>query len=194
MSDFQFEPWSDNPNAPKIWYGVYLAEKITFAGSFIESILYGMHSRSPSTRRFIHAHLFVRRFISGMLVVLFFKCMVALFSPVHRSGEGIKWGLVSFTVVMFSLGTVHTALDLNFLSVSYVDNREFPGVEGMYVPGPMGYQGTVSLKPINVVPYATFPVNSWLADGLLVSSRLVLRSLASNVSSSSSIVAMLSTP
>ena len=41
MSDFQFVPWSDNPNAPKIRYDLYLLEKVGFAGELIGSILYG---------------------------------------------------------------------------------------------------------------------------------------------------------
>lgn len=44
----------------------------------------------------------------GMLIVSFFKCMTALFGPTYRRGEGIKWNLVSYTVVMFSLATVRT--------------------------------------------------------------------------------------
>ena len=75
---------------------------------------------------------------------------------------------------VFSLATLHTATTMNFLSISYIDNREFPG-DGRYVPGPIGYQGTVSLRPINVIPFATVPVNSWLADGLLVRLRSMLR-------------------
>lgn len=103
-----------------------------------------------------------------MLTVLFFNCIAALFNPVYRRGEGIKWGLVSFTVVMFSLATVRTAMKLNFLSISYIDNREYPGVEGVYASGPLGYQATVFFEPINLIPYSAIPLNSWLADGLLV--------------------------
>jgi len=101
--------------------------------------------------------------------VLFFKCMIALFNPAYRRGEGVKWGLVLFTLVMFSLVTVHTAMDLDLLSVSFIDNRNFPGVQGLLYPGPAGYREVVYFKAINVIPNATFPLNNWLADGLLVS-------------------------
>lgn len=167
MSDFQFEPWSNNPNAPKIPYGLYLLEKLNFAGILIGSILYGTCRISPPTRPAIRVHCFVWLF-PGLLTVLFFKCITVLFDPVHRRGAGIKWGLVSFTLVMFSLATVRTAISINFLSISYIDNRDYPGVEGEFAPGPVGYQGTVSNEPINVIPYAIIPLNSWLADGLLV--------------------------
>ena len=109
------------------------------------------------------------RSVTGTLIVLFFKCMTALFNPVYRRGEAVKWGLVSFTVVMFSLATVHTAMDLNLLSTSYIDNRDFPGVEGVSYPGPYGYMESIYFKAINIISNATFPLNNWLADGLLVS-------------------------
>ena len=126
--------------------------------------------------------------------MLFFKCMIALFNPVYRRGQGVKWGLVAFTLVMFSVVTVHTATDLNLLSVSYIDNREFPGVKGVLSPGPPGYRETVYFKAINIIPNLTFPLNNWLADGLLVSP--MSRSLAQlyNASSPSFIVVMCSTP
>ena len=107
--------------------------------------------------------------VPGMLIVLFFKCMATLFNPVYRRGEGVKWGLVSFTAVMFSLATVHTVMDIDLLSSSFVDNREFPGAKGVVDPGPAGYREAVYFRVINVIPNATFPLNNWLADGLLVS-------------------------
>jgi len=171
MSVSQFEPWSDNPNAPNIWYSLYLWEKINFAGRLIGSILYGTHKISLPTCPTTRAHYFIW-LIPGALTVLFFNCISALFNPVYRRDEGIKWGLVSFTVIMFSVATMQTAINLNFLSISYIDNREYPGVEGEYAPGPGGYQSSVSLEAINVIPYAAIPLNSWLADGLLVSSLL----------------------
>ena len=42
MWDTQHRPWSDNPNAPKISYHLYFDEKAHFAGSLVNSILYGM--------------------------------------------------------------------------------------------------------------------------------------------------------
>ena len=51
------------------------------------------------------------RFISGILVVLFLKSMAALGNPVYRRGEPIKWGLVSYAVVVFLVVTVENAID-----------------------------------------------------------------------------------
>ena len=99
--------------------------------------------------------------------MLFFKCMSALFNPIYRRGEGINWGLVSFTVVMFSLATVCTTMNLDINSISYIDNREYPGGGGT-APGPLGYIATVFYKAINIVPNTAFVLNNWLADGLLV--------------------------
>ena len=116
----------------------------------------------------LHFHLSVLttlfvRFVLGMLIVLFFKCMTALFNPVNRRDEGIKWGFVSYTVIMFSLATVYTATKDHILSICYIDNRNFP--DG----GPWGYHESMSYSAIFVISRAAFNLNNWSADGLLVS-------------------------
>jgi len=45
------KPWSNNPNAPKIPYPIYLEEKAYFAGTLIGSMLYGTRKSSPHVRR-----------------------------------------------------------------------------------------------------------------------------------------------
>jgi len=95
--------------------------------------------------------------------------MTALLNPVYRRGDGIKWGLVSYTVVMFSLATVITAVNLHLESIARIDNRNFPAAEGMGLPGPIGYLDSIYLKAINVVPNIAYVVSNWLADGFLVS-------------------------
>ena len=124
--------------------------------------------------------------------MLFFKCMIALLDPINRRGERVKWGLVSYTVVMFSLATVYTTTNLHILSISYVDNREFPGIEGELDPGPIGYLQFIYFKTITIVPNVTFVSSNWLADGLLVSTCVTLWSLThlTNADSPSSIVVM----
>lgn len=82
--------------------------------------------------------------------------------------RGIRWGLVAHTVAMFSFVTIFVATNIDLLSVSYIDNREFSG-NVMGPPGPFGYQYQDYLKPIYTTPYIIFFLNSWLADGLLVS-------------------------
>ena len=167
MFESRAEPWSNNPNAPKISHRLYLEEKCWFAGHLMASMLYG--TRDPSLHVCLSVPTSTARFALGIQVILFFKCMAALFNPVYRKGEGIKWGLVTFTVVMFSLETVVTSMSLNNLSVSYIDNREFPGVERVPSPGPLAYQVTHYFNVTNVVPNFGAVLNSWLADGLLVS-------------------------
>ena len=54
-------------------------------------------------------------------------------------------------------------------SISFIDNREFPGVGDTIPPGPLGYQLFIYSKPITIVPNLMFLLNNWLADGLLVS-------------------------
>ena len=167
MSGSQQRPWSDNPNAPVISYSAYLDEKAWFAGTVFSSVLYGTPKTGLFTHSSIGAHS-VCSVIPGIVVVLFFKCMVALFNPDHRRGEPVKWGLVSYTVVMFLLVTVETTMNLDVQSLSYINNREFPGFEGLIPPGPYGYQLSISPEAISIVPNVMFLLNNWLADGLLV--------------------------
>ena len=59
-------------------------------------------------------------------------------------------------------------MNLDIQSVSYIDNREFPGNDAL-PPGPLGYQYLIYSKAISIVPNLMFLLNNWLADGLLVS-------------------------
>lgn len=146
--------------------------------------------------RLTDLNLFVR-FILGILAVLFFQCMASLLNPINPRGEGIKRGLVSYTATMFSFATVLTGMGIQIGSISFIDNREFPGVEGLLPPGPLGYQDLIRPTAITIIPNLMFFLNNWLADCLLVSSSFYPSPLsqASNTDSSpSSIVAMSSTP
>lgn len=120
--------------------------------------------------------LFIRSFVTGIIIVLFFQCMVALLNPANRKNEGIKWGLVAHAFFMFSFVTIYTATNLAFQSMSYIDNREFPGGGGS-PPGPLGYQLFNNFMGISVVQTVVFLLNGWLADGLLVRSRAQLSCL-----------------
>lgn len=130
-------------------------------------------------------------FITGMVIVLSFKCMAALLNPVYCRGEPIKWRLVSFTMAMFSIATIGTAMNLSILSIIYIDNREYPGAGGVIPPGPLGYRWLISPKALTIIPNLMFYVTNWLGDGLLVGFCLVPRSFiqVSNPGSSSSIAA-----
>jgi hypothetical protein len=110
----------------------------------------------------------IRSTFIGIVIVLFFQCMAALLNPVNRARGGVKWPLVAHTLAMFSFVTIYTALNLDIQSISYIDNREFPGVDGI-PPGPFGYQFSIYYKAIYIIPGVTFSLNGWLADGLLVS-------------------------
>ena len=150
-------------------------------------------------RSHLHVHLTERNLsvgsILGVLIVLFFQCIAALFDSANRRGEGIKWGLVSYTVAMFSFATVLTGMQLHIRSVSYIDNRGFPGVEGVLPPGPVGYQSFIWSDALTLIPSLMFALNNWLADGLLVGSLFDTTRRTSNAdSSSSSTVAACSTP
>ena len=101
--------------------------------------------------------------------MMFFQCLGGLLSPIYRRREGAKWGVITYTLAIFSFVTVYTAMNLNIESISYIDNRDFPGAEGM-PPGPLGYRSFIYADPISVTPNVMFFLNNWLADGFLVSS------------------------
>ena len=137
----------------------------------------------------------VLNLILGIVIILFFQCMNALLNPADRPRGGIKWPLVVHTVAMFSFVTIYDGLSFDLQSISSIDNREYPGYASAIPPGPIGYQELLSSNVDNVVPNIMFLLNSWLADGLLVSSISNPVSQVSNAAlSSSCIVAILFMP
>ena len=95
----------------------------------------------------------------GAVTALFFRCLNALLHPIHRTTKGIKWGLVAHTFALFSFLTIDAAINRGTLSISYIDNREFPGVGGA-VPGPIGYETFIlSYKAANYVNFFMLPLN-----------------------------------
>ena len=155
-------PWSDNPNSPQILSWVYFGEKAIFVGLFIGSILFGTTTPMHLS---ICPHLATT---PGISIALFFQCAVTLLDPVNRTKGIIKWGFVVHTLAMFSLLTIAVAAHLSRQSISYIDNREFAGID-VYPPGPFrGYQYSTN-SVANVISRVAFPLNQWLVDGFLVS-------------------------
>jgi len=113
----------------------------------------------------LFGHTSILWFILGLLTLLFFQCMVALVNPVHRRGERIKLWLVFYTMAMFSFVTVYTAMNLNNLSMSFIDNRV--PIEPDF-SGPVEYYIYIPYTPLGLLPNVMFNLNNWLADGLLV--------------------------
>ena len=103
-----------------------------------------------------------------MVIFLYFQTIAALLSPFHRKGKGIKWGLVGYSTVMFGLVTIFTAMNVRLQQLSYIDNREFPGVPNVLPPGPIGWSLFMYSKPLVIIPNACFIIANWMADGLLV--------------------------
>jgi len=166
MSDPSQKPWSDNPNAPQIPHDLYVWEKAVFAGAFIGVILYGLPTYISV--RSVLTHIVVQPTVLGIVIMMFFQCITALFDPANRRREGTKWGLVIYTVLTFSFVTIRTVMGLNSMSISFIDNREFPGVSNQFAPGPVGYTLSVCPEVTSIVPGLAFLLNNWLANGLLV--------------------------
>ena len=119
---------------------------------------------------------FVRSIVPGIVVVLFCQCMGALLSPTHRKHKagGIRWGLVAFTTAMFFFSTTALALNLDVLSYNYIGHRDYLILD---LPGSLGYLGD-NQGAVNIIVLSVTPLNQWLADGLLVSSVSVSKSVA----------------
>ena len=83
--------------------------------------------------------------------MLFFQCTAALSNPANRRREGIRWWIVSYTVLMFSFATILTGAGLNLESISYIDRREFTSA-GSGSPGPLGYQSTIASTAFGLIP------------------------------------------
>ena len=119
-----------------------------------------------------HTFIYLRslRFILGVVIMVFFQCMVALLNPVYRRGEGIKWWLVSHIVAMFSFVTVHTTINLLILSNSFIDNCKDIPLTTISFSGPLHYQWDIRDTALGLILNIMFNLNNWLADALLVSS------------------------
>lgn len=141
MLDSPYFP--NNPNAPNISYSLYVGEKAYFVGILIGGLLY------------------------GVVIALFFQCVGALLYPVDRSSGGINRGLAVHTVLMFLIVTIFTGTTVNLLSVSFVDNRAFLGID-ILPPGPVGYEFLMTSNAIGIFPTLMVLLNNWLASGLLL--------------------------
>ena len=119
--------------------------------------------------------------------------MAALLKPASNRRKVIRWGPVFYTVAMFSIATVYTATNLNVQSISFIDNREFPGIKGFVPPGPLGYLWSNS-RVLCTVPNLMFLLNNWLADGLMVGSLFDVTQVSNPHSLFSSTVATWFTP
>jgi len=63
--------------------------------------------------------------------------------------------------------TVHTTMNLNVQFISFIDNREFLGLDGLSLD-PLENQAFVLSELSNSIPSLMFLLNWWSANGLLV--------------------------
>ena len=104
----------------------------------------------------------------GIAVAMFFQCMATLINPANPIGKGVRWALVAHTIALFLFLTMPFGIGFDYLSIEYIDNREFSG-SYKRPPGPVGYDDLLSHNPSTTFSNVMFPLNQWLADGLLVS-------------------------
>ena len=100
----------------------------------------------------------------GIAIVLFFQSLDALLHPTKGK---IKWGFVVHAVAMFSSLTISITIILNQLSISFIDDRDAAIITDASGKSPP-FQVLVSTPTTHLVSGLMFPLNQWLADGLLV--------------------------
>ena len=160
------KPCSDNPNAPQIPVALCIWERMVLPRCFLSAITYG----TPTHVFTLLCSPCLLSTILGIAMILFFQCMGALLNSIDFT-RAIRWGLVAHTAAMFSTLTANAGMSLDIFSISYIDNRQFPG-NLFYSPGPLGYQFFIFSGAISIVPNAMFYLNNSPTDGLLVSSAL----------------------
>ena len=109
----------------------------------------------------------VRPAFLGIVVALFFQCTGVLLNPANPIRRDIKWALVVHTVALFLFLTIPCCLELYFYLTTYIDTGEFPGNDKFF-PGPLRYGLVINSKAFITTFDVMFPLNQWLADGLLV--------------------------
>ena len=100
-------------------------------------------------------------------MALFFQCTATLLSSANAIKKATRWALVAHTVALCLFLAIPFGIDFAYLLIGYIDNREFPG-DNELPPGPVGYNNLLGLKATTTIYNAMFPLNQWLADGLLV--------------------------
>lgn len=133
----------------------------------------------------------IRSVLPGILAVLSFQCVAALFKTANRRREGIRWWPVVYTVLMFSFATILIGTGQAVQFDCYIDDREYPGAEGGIIPGPLGYRFVLGPGTLLMIDTLMFQLSYWLADGFLVRCYLIpspLAQVSNSNSPSSSIV------
>ncbi|KAJ7641561.1 hypothetical protein FB45DRAFT_825857 [Roridomyces roridus] len=126
-----------NPNRPDLPEATLAVERATIVGGPISQMLF------------------------GIAICVFFQTMYHLIhNPPHRH-ERCNIPLIVLTFVIFALGTVFTCMDIWFLKVGFVDNRNFPG-------GPIPYLASRYGEADTVVPNSCAIVSDWIAGGFLL--------------------------
>ena len=166
MSNSLGRLWSDSPNAPQIPFWLYHLEKDYFAGMLVGAVAYGVLNLTPIISTSVLTR-FVRPIFAGIVMALFCQCIIVLLGHINPIKGGMKWALLTHTLVMFVFLTLPVGITLSGYGISYIEGRRFLGY-GEYPPGPLGYGDILNTKAVITVFSIMFPLNQWLADGLLV--------------------------
>jgi len=104
----------------------------------------------------------------GVHLTLFVQCFQLLFSQSFQKPTGPnqnrqspQWFLLSYIVLLFSLGTIGFGGQIKFNEMTFIQDRNFPG-------GPLGFNSAMYNEPVNIMTTAAFIVLNWFADALVL--------------------------
>ena len=114
-----------------------------------------------------HVHLTCLVITLGVTTALFFQSLRTLLYPTRGR---VMWGLAAHTVAMFLCLTVSVVIEFVQLVPFEINDREdddeVPGSYGIW--GPWRFTEGSDLRVLQILSPLVFPLNQWLADGLLV--------------------------
>ncbi|TFK38740.1 hypothetical protein BDQ12DRAFT_605193 [Crucibulum laeve] len=97
----------------------------------------------------------------GIAFVLFVQCINALRQAAIVWRENPRWQLLSYTCLMFSLGTGYITTNTSYKILAFTTHRNFPG-------GPVTWVNVNYSSPTTLASNTCAVVSSWTADALLL--------------------------
>lgn len=150
--------WTPNEGSAELWL-----ERANLAGAFLELTLYGALTTQSISPRYFYLLSLLCAIVAGVHFSLFCVAARALWVNKLRLQRtcGILLGYTSLVFVISSVGNIARG---RRVEEALIDNRDYTGGPTAYLLSP-----PLSAASLNALDVATFSVNTWLANGFLVS-------------------------
>jgi len=135
-------------------------ERATLVGDSVSFMVYGEQCLRSILQ--LKNLLSLPSTLIGVTFSIYVQTMYTLFNTPRSDRAPRRWSLIVLATVLFSLITIFTGLDTDWLKRAFIENREAPG-------GPEGYL-LLSYSDIkNTVTNSCSIVGEWIGEGYLVS-------------------------